>query len=686
MRRFGAFEGVFVPTLLSILGVILFLRLGWVVGQVGLIKALLIISLSNAITFLTALSLSSVVSNKRIGGGGAYSIISRSLGLEAGGAIGLSLYLSQAISIAFYINGFSELWVSIFPGAEQVWVSLVVWAVLFFVSQRSAKLAFGLQYLILIVISLALFSIFSAFPGLDRIGFSGAVGEEHFWRVFAVFFPAVTGILAGVNMSGELKEPEKAIPLGTLSAIGISFLIYCAVAVWFSSVAPAEELVKDSAIAVKFSRYPQLVVAGIMGATLSSALSMFVSSPRVLLALAKHRIVPMSRWISYVSPSGEPKVAVMITAVISLIALFASLNSLATLLTMIFLITYGSINFTVFVEQLIGVVSFRPSFRLPLIVPAIGFVGAILSMILIDPIFSLVAVSLLAMFYLHLIRRGFSQDWSDVRKGILLFLAEQSLRKAQSLPDNPRVWKPNILAPVTREALSRCSYLLAGLLFPNGRLVFVAEPGEDCKASEEASLQFQSKGILATALCVGLDRVSEAVYVAKKMFLPVNIVFVDLTVPKLYARAGEWFLIARRESMGFVGFYGSGFAGSLRSINLWIREGSPNLNLSILFALHLYRSQEVEIRLIQVVPEGTKPKGYEYLLKLKDVMRLPSETKVEVREGSFWEVVSSPPPADLNVFGMPDSEDFPLQWVEKLKSINTAFMILRDSRRESARV
>ena len=99
-RKFGTFAGVFVPNVLTILGVIMFLRTGWVVGQAGLTGALIILGIANLITFLTTLSLSAIATNTKVGGGGAYYLISRSLGLEIGGSIGVPLFLAQAISAA----------------------------------------------------------------------------------------------------------------------------------------------------------------------------------------------------------------------------------------------------------------------------------------------------------------------------------------------------------------------------------------------------------------------------------------------------------------------------------------------------------------------------------------------------------------------------------------------------------
>ncbi len=689
MRRFGAFEGVFVPTLLSILGVILFLRLGWVVGQVGIFRALGIILISNTITFITALSLWSIVSNRRIGAGGAYSMISRSLGMEAGGTIGASLYLSQAISVAFYIRGFSELWVSrLFPDHSQLVVSLVVWTCLFLVSQRSARLAFRLQYLILITIALALFSMYVNFPGLRPALSLVPVNGVGFWKAFAVFFPAVTGILAGVNMSGELKDPEKAIPLGTISAILLSFLVYCLTAVWFGAVAPAEELVADPSVAVKYARWPALVIAGIMGATLSSALSMFVSSPRVLLALSKHRIVPGSHWLARTSSSGEPVFAIGVTAGISLMALFLSLNYLAGLLTMIFLMTYGAINLSVLIEQTIGVVSFRPTFRMPSLVPGIGVLGCSLAMFLIDPFFALLAVVLLVSLYVQLLKRGFSGSWPDVRKGLLIFLAEKCLRIARGLPYHPKGWKPNVLFPAKAQSVSRCGDLLEAILFPNGRLVAVCYREEDCPPTKEFVSRLQGMGFFATELCLPGDpisSVSQALYVCEQMFLPANLLFLDFQEEVLLQSLPKFLSLSEDKNLGLLGAYCSGAEG-IKTVNLWIREGSPNRDLAILIALHLHRSLEVRLNLMQVVREGEEEKGYRYLARLKEVMRLPADTTVTVLSGDFRSILVDAPRADLNIFGAPSGDGFSSSWVLWLvESLGSSLLILRDSRQESAR-
>ena len=234
---FGTFSGVFTPTLLTILGVIMYLREGWVVGNAGLLGAWLVILMSFAITAATALSLASITTNIRIGAGGAFSIISQSLGLEVGGSIGLPLFISQALAVAMYIFGFRAGWLFVFPHHPALVVDLLAFVLLFGIGYASAGLAFKVQYLILAIIVCSLISVAAAafsgsmsqpvqwwgdFPGSPEEGFKG-IG---FWAVFAVFFPASTGIMAGANMSGDLKNPRRSILVGTLWAIGLSLVVY----------------------------------------------------------------------------------------------------------------------------------------------------------------------------------------------------------------------------------------------------------------------------------------------------------------------------------------------------------------------------------------------------------------------------------------------------------------------------
>src|SRR6056297_1324767 len=193
-KKYGTFAGVFVPTLLTILGVILFLRQGWVIGNAGLLGGWLIITIAFAIVTFTALSMSCITTNIRIKAGGAYSIISQSLGLEVGGSVGVPLYLAQSFAITMYIFGFREGWLYIFPDHYAIIVDIVVFGLLFVLAYLSAKLAFRVQYLILAVIIAALVSVTGSvfvgalehpiqwwgdFPGAPENNFQGV----SFWVV-----------------------------------------------------------------------------------------------------------------------------------------------------------------------------------------------------------------------------------------------------------------------------------------------------------------------------------------------------------------------------------------------------------------------------------------------------------------------------------------------------------------------
>ncbi|MFW6196575.1 MAG: Na-K-Cl cotransporter, partial [Thermoplasmatota archaeon] len=202
-RKLGMISGVFVPTLLTILGVIMFLRLGWVVGNVGLLGAWSIIGLAFFITGITALSMSSIITNMKIGAGGAYSIIARSLGLEVGGSIGVPLYLSLSLSMVMYIFGFRAGIMMIFPQYSSLLIDFAVFGVLFLLVFLSTSFAFKIQYVILAVVIGSIISVLATGINFDiAYNFTEPKATGSFWTVFAVFFPAATGIMAGANMSG----------------------------------------------------------------------------------------------------------------------------------------------------------------------------------------------------------------------------------------------------------------------------------------------------------------------------------------------------------------------------------------------------------------------------------------------------------------------------------------------------
>ena len=696
--RFSTFEGVFTPCLLSILGVIMYLRLGWVVGEIGLWKTWGIIFLANGITIATALCMSSIVTNIRIGAGGAFSMITKSLGVEIGGAIGLPLYISQAVSVAFYIAGFTECWLYVFPSHTPLMISLAVWIGILCVTYISAKLAFRIQYLIMAVIVFSLVSIVLGKPsGAETTALAMPFSHTApFWYVFAVFFPAVTGILAGVSMSGELKEPKESIPKGTLSAIFLSLIIYLGMAWIFAERAPASLLKTNYYVAITLGRWPKLVIAGIMGATLSSALSMAVSSPRILLALGQHHVLPFSNYLKKVNARGEPIVAISFTFLIALITiLFSSLNQIAELLTMIFLITYGMINLTVFIEQSIGIVSFRPSFKISRWVSFLGSVGCLVAMFVIDFRFSILAFLVIAFTYMILLKRGAHFYSPDVRSGVLVYLAEKFVKIAGRLPYYPKIWKPNVLVPITHTQNDpRIFEFLRDVLYPSGRLTVIqAIRSQENKESAFNQLKdqlnlFKENNIFLERSILQHDNPAEAFKFAAQtlrgMVFPPNSLFYIYNGEDPYVEEVSHWCVA--QGLGIIILVPNERIGfSQRTIiNLWIRRESPNIDLAVLIALQVEQNWGGTIRLVQAVDkEEERQEAFQYLSKLKEIMRLPESVEIDICVGEFLSAVAQAPMADLNIFGMQENIDI-LNIKQVAAKLPTATLFIKDSKYESA--
>ena len=317
----------------------MYLRLGWVVGNAGLFGAIAIILIAKSVTLSTTLAMSSMASNIKVGAGGAYTFISRSLGLEAGGSIGIPLYIAQTLSAALYIVGFTEGWAWVFPEHDALVVALTAWIILTITSLVSTSLAIRLQYVIMAVIILSLISFFLSpvRPNIGPFPHVGSFESASFWEAFAVFFPAVTGIMAGIALSGELKNPRRSIMVGTMSAVLVTMAIYLVLAYFFTKVATVEELRLNPFIMADRALFGPVVFAGVMGATLSSAIGSIIGAPRVLQALAQENTVPLSNYFSVRSKTNEPRRAIAFTGIIIGTALvLGDLNSLAALITMFF--------------------------------------------------------------------------------------------------------------------------------------------------------------------------------------------------------------------------------------------------------------------------------------------------------------------------------------------------------------
>lgn len=475
----GTFGGVFTPSILTILGVIMYLRFGWVVGQMGLVKTLLIVTISTSITFITGLSISAIATDQVVRAGGAYYMISRSLGIETGGAVGIPLYFAQAFSVALYTIGFAESVEAAFPtaGVKITLVALVTTILLTALALKSADIAIKAQYVIMaaIIVSLISFALGSGTPAVDTAPATEAA-DASFWAVLAVFFPAVTGIMSGVNMSGDLKDPKKSIPTGTLAAVGVGYLIYMVIPLVLSARADSASLIADPLIMRKLSIWGDAILLGVWGATLSSALGSILGAPRVLQALARDNILPKRlRWLGNGhGPADEPRLGTLFTlGVVIAVVFVGDLNAIAPVLTMFFLTTYMVLNVAAGVEGFLQSPSYRPTLRVPWYVSLVGAIGCIAIMFLINPAATVAAAVIVLGIYIWLERREIRTTWGDVRQGIWLSLVRAGLLNISDSAD-PKNWRPHLLvlsgAPTKRWHLIE----LANDLTHNRGLITVA--------------------------------------------------------------------------------------------------------------------------------------------------------------------------------------------------------------------
>lgn len=428
-RRFGT-APVFITAVSTILGAILFLRFGYATGMLGFWGVILIIIVGHLITLPTAMALSEIATNQKVEGGGEYFIISRSFGLNIGGTIGLSLYLSQAISVAFYVIAFTEAFEPLFNmifektgfTLPRQAVSLPAMAILsFIILKKGANLGVKALYLVAAVLFLSLILFFS---GKTEYTSSGLVSNfvlknpQNFFVVFAIVFPAFTGMTAGVGLSGDLKNPGKSIPLGTLSATIIGMFIYFLV-VWKLSVsASPDDLLNEQLIMSKIAIFGGIAIPlGLAASTMSSALGSILVAPRTLQALGGDKSFP-SRKLNLLfskgrSETNEPYNATVITCIIAFaFVALGDVNAVAQIITMFFLITYGSLSLISFLNHFGADPSYRPTFRSRWYFSLLGAVMSIWLMFKINTTYALIAAGLMVFIYLY------TANYHKSRKGL----------------------------------------------------------------------------------------------------------------------------------------------------------------------------------------------------------------------------------------------------------------------------
>lgn len=659
--------GVFTPTFLTILGVIMFIRHPWVVGNSGVTGSILIILVSVAITLSTALSLSSITTNIRIGSGGAFSLISQSLGLEIGGAIGIPFYFSQAIAVAMYIFGFREGLQLILPGVSHVILDAAVFTLVLSIAFISTRFAFKIQYVIMAIIILAIASIvgglfvndlnydlqwFGNYMGSPENDFGGT----SFWLVFAVFFPAVTGVMAGANMSGDLKNPRKNIPNGTLSAVIITTLVYIGLSFVAGFLATPTELVENYNVFIDKAFFPPIVLAGLLGATLSSALGSFVGAPRILLALGEKQILPKSSFLAKTNKKGEPFNAMLVTSIVVILGLsFRNLNTVAPLITMFFMITYAMVNVVALIEQSLALPSFRPTLKIPLIVPILGTFGSLTVMFIINAAVALTSLVLIVLFYFYLAKKHLRSEVGDSRSGLFTALAGWSTKKTNEISPTREVrsWRPDLLIPVTApKEIRSCFKLIEDIVAPKGSVKFLALKSMDTDFKDRlinflpgVAVRLKKRGIatrhtyvdgkdFAETMNISMQALNTAFFKPNTIFMPVD----GYThVPQSYEKVVELAAKNQYGVMLYIPFENVGLSLE-KDITVWIKELKPdwkinydlnNNDLSVLTSLLLLKNWKGTLN-VKVAKNEMGIMAEEDIPVLRNLIRLPVETVIEV--------------------------------------------------------
>ena len=449
-KKFGTFEGVFTPSILTILGVIMYMRLGWVVGNAGILGAIIIIVIAHVIAVTTGLSVSSVATDKKIGAGGIYYVLSRSMGIPIGGSIGIAIFVGTALSIALYLIGFSESINGYFGWGTTIndlrLTGTIALVALTSLALISTSVALKSQYFILAAIVISLVSIFFGTSDyvpetVNLVASKGAISME---MVFAVFFPAVTGFTAGIAMSGDLKDPKRSIPMGTLMAIGVGLLVYIVLAIVIAFKVDAETLKADYNILMKIALFAPAVVAGIWGATLSSAIGGILGGPRILQAMSIDQVTPKF-FGKGKGKNDEPVNALLLVFIIAELGiLIGELDVIARIVSMFYLTAYGFINISYFLESWANP-DFQPSFKIKRWIGLLGFLACFAVMFKLDILAMLGAFAVIGGLYIGLQRKEVHLQSNDVWRSVWENIVNKGLKKIDGQVDENSNWNPNII-------------------------------------------------------------------------------------------------------------------------------------------------------------------------------------------------------------------------------------------------
>lgn len=468
IKKFGT-TPVFLTAISTILGAIMFLRFGYAVGNVGFIGTLGIIILGHLVTIPTAMAIAEISTNQKVEGGGEYYIISRSFGLTIGSTIGISLYLSQAISVAFYIVAmgvaFGPLldWVEVtyhFTVPDDRFITLPCLGLLtLLILTKGAALGMKALYVVVVILFISLIMFFAGTGDAQGMSFETLTrttdNPESFFLVFAICFPAFTGMTAGVGLSGDLKDPSVSIPKGTIYATLAGLVIYVFIALKLATSADTGSLVGDELIMSNIAVWGPIIPIGLAAATFSSALGSYLVAPRTLQALGKDQVFPNRKINRFLSKgkgkNNEPFAASLVTMLFAIIFVgIGDVNFVAEIISMFFMVTYGSLCLISFFQHFSGDPSYRPTFKSRWYISLFGAFMCFFMMFKMNTLYAVLALSLMVVLYFYLNSKTAKakQGIAGIFQGVIFQFSRSVqvfLQKAEK-DQKDETWRPSVVS------------------------------------------------------------------------------------------------------------------------------------------------------------------------------------------------------------------------------------------------
>jgi hypothetical protein len=448
-----------------------------------------------------------------------------------------------------------------------------------------------------------------------------------------------------------------------------------------SLLATPDELTSNYNVFIDKALYSPIVLAGLLGATLSSALGSFIGAPRIMLALAEKGILPKSKDLAKTSKKGEPINSMLITAVIVFIGIsLRDLNTIAPILTMFFMITYAMVNIVVLVEQSLSLPSYRPTLKVPMLIPALGAFGSIAIMFVINVIVALTSLILIFIFYFYLVNLKLKSEAGDSRSGLFTALAEWATKKSSSLSPQKEVrsWRPDLLIPMTMPKEIRSSYkLIHSIIHPNGSIKILALYNENLKEQkniemflENASQKYKENGISVSYAFVENRELNTTINISMQSlnaaFFKPNVIFVSVDAGNVNL---EFYnkLIAdvRKNNFGMIIYipFSTASLAIEKNINLWLTDvpinwketfNIGNNDLSTLLSLLICKNWKGEIDAL-IIDNNPKAKFIETDIEdFKTMIRFPNKTNISIKQGELLENVKKYRNADVNIFSVDD--------------------------------